>query len=913
MANALAATRFLLARWPPSALWLAGLLVASPGVLAAEPRAQGVLILLPGQPTGTQTGIDAFARGMRSALVDLLPPNSSIYVEYTDLARLKTPDAQAKLRDWYTAKYAGSPLDLIISGGQETRAFLARFRVELWPDIPIIFAGMDERSLSHFAIPPGTAVLTTRYDEEGTIRAALAALPDTEHAALVTGASPLDRYLRGLWLDALARAGDRLRLIDLAGLPLDQLRGRLAALPPHTVIFYSSTFTDGAGRALILPEVVPDLAAAANRPMFAIHDSLLGLGIVGGSLADYAMMGRQAGQLAAEVLAGAPLPDFPVKTSGVNKLLFDWHELRRWGIDERLLPAGSAVRYRSPSAWELYRWPILIALSVLVAQGLLIAALLVQLAQRARIQRQLDEQYRFETFLSSLSRFFADVPAEGIDREIQAGLARVGEFLGMDRVSLFELSPLGERARIIASWSTDALPRAPAEVSPALLPWMTAQITAGRVVALARRDDLPPEAATDRTTFAALGCASYAAIPLVEEAATRRVLALGSAREERAWPPALIDRLRLIAEVLSQILARKHAELESRESRAVQQAMLGALPSRMAVLDRDGRVLAVNRAWLDPAQDGGEGLMARAGVGTSYLEVCAEAALAGEAGARAVATALGAVLAGTSEMVEVEYSVKGPGQERWYRLSVMGLGKSRGGAVVARNDVTDQVLSRETLRQFSQHLLTAQEEERRRVGRELHDDLNQRLVLLGLEIAQLVTALPDPRGVERIRHIGERVDAIAADVHQIAYRLHPFKLEYLGLAGAARGLCTEVAAAHDLVIAFTEHEVPASLPRDVALCAYRVLQEALSNVVKHSGSARATVRLAGEHASLRVTVRDFGAGMPPETPGAVPGLGLASMRERLRVVNGRLVVNGTAAPGTELSATIPLPAGRSAR
>src|SRR5262249_56247887 len=117
---------------------------------------------------------------------------------------------------------------------------------------------------------PGPAALPPRSAEEGTIGAALAALPDTETAALVTGASPLDRYLRGLWLDALARAGDRLRLIDLAGLPLDQLRGRLAALPPHTVIFYSSTFTDGAGRALILPRVVPDLAAAPNRPLFPV-------------------------------------------------------------------------------------------------------------------------------------------------------------------------------------------------------------------------------------------------------------------------------------------------------------------------------------------------------------------------------------------------------------------------------------------------------------------------------------------------------------------------------------------------------------------------------------------------------------------------------------------------------------------
>jgi signal transduction histidine kinase len=424
----------------------------------------------------------------------------------------------------------------------------------------------------------------------------------------------------------------------------------------------------------------------------------------------------------------------------------------------------------------------------------------------------------------------------------------------------------------------------------------------------ARRDDLPPEAATDRATFASYGVTSHASIPLVEDGATRRVLALTSMSEQKRWPPALIDGLRLIAEVLGQILARKHAEIESEESRALQQAMLRALPSRMAVLDRDGRVLAVNRAWLDQSVDRDQSLMARAGAGTSYLEICREAALAGEGGAREIAAALEVVLAGTTDMVETEYGVKGPGQERWYRVSVMGLGGSRGGAVLARTDVTEQVVSRERLRQFSHHLLTAQEEERRRVGRELHDDLNQRLVLLALEISQMAMALPDGRGVERVRQIGERVDAIATDVHRLAYRLHPFKLDYLGLTVAARGLCSEMAAAHDLAISFTERDVPPALPPEVALCAYRVLQEALTNVVKHSGSPRAVVSLVGDVAGICVTVRDFGMGMSPEAAGSAPGLGLASMRERLRVVNGTLVVNTTAVPGTELSATIPLPA-----
>ncbi len=720
MASVQAATRFL-ARWLPSVLWLTGLFLATPPARAdaAEVRPQGVLILLPGQPTGTQTGIDAFALGTRAALLDTLSPGGSVYVEYPDLARLRTLEEQAKLRDWYKAKYAATRLDLIIAGGQEPRAFLLRFRSELWPEIPIVFAVMEERSLQRLALPANTAAVTTRYDEEGTIHAALAALPDTESVALVAGASPLDRYSRSLWLEALARVGDRLRVIELVGLPLEQLRARLSTLPPHTVILFSSTFTDGTGRAHVLPEVVPDLAAVANRPMFTTHDSLLGLGVVGGSLTDYGMIGRQTGQFPAELLAGAPLPEAPVKATGVNRLLFDWRELQRWGIDERRLPAGSRVRYRSPSVWDQYRWPIIIGLSLVVAQGVLIAALLVQRAKRARVQRELDDQYRFETFLASLSRFFADVPADRIDREIEAGLRRVGELLAADHVSLLELIRRGNQAQIGYSWSAWGIPEIPAEMPVDAFPWLSTQIGAGRVITFSRRDELPAEAATDCASFAALGISSYASIPLVEEGATQRVLSLATVREEKRWSDALVDRLRLIAEVLGQILARKHAEVEFEDSQALQQAMLRALPSRMAVLDSEGRVLAVSGAGLDQSEDRDESVMARAGVGANYLEICEEAALAGDTGAGEVMMGVEAVLAGTTEVIEIEYGVKGAGQERWHRLSVMGLRGSRGGAVIASTDVTEQVMSQERLRQFSHHLLIAQDEESRRVAREL--------------------------------------------------------------------------------------------------------------------------------------------------------------------------------------------------
>jgi signal transduction histidine kinase len=464
----------------------------------------------------------------------------------------------------------------------------------------------------------------------------------------------------------------------------------------------------------------------------------------------------------------------------VNTLVFDWRELRRWGLDERRLPKGSTVRYRPPSAWTLYRWPIVVGGSALVLQALLIAGLLMQRAQRQRIQRELDERLRFETFLAQLSRSFVDVPADAIDREIPHGLRRVGEFLGLDRVSLFELALRMGHARVMYAWARNGVGPVPTEMPAQEFSWMSARIARGEVVTFSRRDELPPEAETDRASFAAYGTCSHASIPLAEEGTTRRVLALSTVREERQWPEALVERLRLVAEVLVGILARKHAELEV-------------------------------------------------------------------------------------------------------------------------------VLAREQLRQFSGHLIAAQEEERRRIARELHDDLNQRLVLLALEISHPEHLDARSRsGAAAARRIAERVGEIANDVHRLAYRLHLFKLDYLGLTAAARGFCQEIAAAHRITVTFTEQDVPDGLPREVSLCVYRVLQEALSNVVRHSGSPRAEVALYGDGAGLRLTVRDFGLGMAPAAAATTNGLGLASMRERLRLVNGALTVDSSAASGTRLELQVPL-------
>jgi PAS domain S-box-containing protein len=222
-------------------------------------------------------------------------------------------------------------------------------------------------------------------------------------------------------------------------------------------------------------------------------------------------------------------------------------------------------------------------------------------------------------------------------------------------------------------------------------------------------------------------------------------------------------------------------------------------------------------------------------------------------------------------------------------------------------DVTERRLAVQALATIDQRLIDAQEEERSRIARELHDDIGQRLALLsmGLDAAARASGAPATVGRQKIEAALEEVMNLAQDVQALSHRLHPARLEYLGLAAAAAVLCREVSSERALEITFNAESIPDGLSRRVAECLYRVLQEALQNAIKHSGSPKIDVTLRGEVDEIQLTVRDFGAGFEVSTtPGR--GLGLTSMKERVRAVRGRLAVLSEPQHGTTILASVPL-------
>jgi signal transduction histidine kinase len=204
-------------------------------------------------------------------------------------------------------------------------------------------------------------------------------------------------------------------------------------------------------------------------------------------------------------------------------------------------------------------------------------------------------------------------------------------------------------------------------------------------------------------------------------------------------------------------------------------------------------------------------------------------------------------------------------------------------------------------------LIEAQEQDRARIGRDLHDDINQKLAMLAVELDQLRRdpRLSSAKIKTRLTEVRDRIHTVETDVQSISHQLHSPQLELLGIVGATRSFCREFAARQKVTIDFTHDDVPKIVAHEVSLCLFRVLQEALHNAVKHSNVHHYEVRLGCSANELHLTVSDRGTGFDTETALNGGGLGLVSMRERVRLVNGTIVIDSKPMAGTTIHVQVP--------
>ncbi len=244
---------------------------------------------------------------------------------------------------------------------------------------------------------------------------------------------------------------------------------------------------------------------------------------------------------------------------------------------------------------------------------------------------------------------------------------------------------------------------------------------------------------------------------------------------------------------------------------------------------------------------------------------------------------------------------------RWEIRPWLNLDGLPGGILIFSEDITHRKHAEEALLGVSRKLIEAHEQERTRIGRDLHDDFVQRLALLAVELDRAWKDVPDS-AVELGRRIGDlrnQTTEITNDVQLLSHELHSSKLEFLGIVGAIKIFCREFGEHQRLEIDFQSHDLPAALPTDLSLSLFRVLQEALRNATKHSGVKSFEVRLWGTSDAIHLTIGDLGAGFDVEAVKKSTGLGLTSMQERVRLVGGELSVNSQPRLGTTIHARVP--------
>ncbi|WP_186377507.1 ATP-binding protein [Planctopirus ephydatiae] len=412
---------------------------------------------------------------------------------------------------------------------------------------------------------------------------------------------------------------------------------------------------------------------------------------------------------------------------------------------------------------------------------------LCQVLEDAGCPLAVDVHHRlqFETLLTELSSKFVNVPASQVDSQIEWGLRRIVELLGIDRSGLGQVSEDRRQLVVTHSYQLPGIPPSAFIMLDSQFPTFARMVHQGLVVRLP--DDMPPEATQEREYFRQVGMKSNVTIPLMAMGIVVGGIGFSSFRSQLRLPDEFIPRLRLVGDIFTNALARKRAD----------------------------EALCAKEQSLRQAKDG--------------------------------------------------------------------------------------------LRLLATKLLNSQEEERRRIAREMHDDWTQRLAILGIESAKLEGCLDTQAVALPILHnIRTQLVSLSEDVHDLSRQLHPAILNDLGLVEALRSECACFSRREEITVDYVADDVPENMSKEVALCVYRVAQEALRNVAKHAAVNRTAVNLAVINQELMLRVQDHGVGFDPDSGRILAGVGLSSMEERVRMVDGEFSIYSEPGHGTTIEVRVPL-------
>ncbi len=355
-----------------------------PAAASAPGDAKAVLLVHAEDPYLPWVG--EISAGIYEALEVASPPlRPDIYVEHLDLARFPDPGHAPARAAWLRDKYRGLRIDAILAITKSALDVVAPLAGEFWPGVPIVLIE-NERVVRNFSFPEGVTRVLGRFEIAETLDLARTLLPGTRRVAFVSGAPDYEPDDAENFRQDFAARADGLELIELVGLPMAELEERIASLPEDTIVFYWGIRLDGAGRSYVPREALRQFAPSSNRPIFSVHATMLGFGMIGGRLLSYQELGKQGGRTALRILGGLSGSSTLPPSGSVSRTAFDDRELRRFDIPESRLPAGSEVLFRDLSFWQRYPGITAAVVAALLVQGALIAALLLERRRRGLAQ-----------------------------------------------------------------------------------------------------------------------------------------------------------------------------------------------------------------------------------------------------------------------------------------------------------------------------------------------------------------------------------------------------------------------------------------------------------------------------------------------------------------------------------------------
>jgi PAS domain S-box-containing protein len=550
--------------------------------------------------------------------------------------------------------------------------------------------------------------------------------------------------------------------------------------------------------------------------------------------------------------------------------------------------------------WKPYEWLILAGIFVFLVQG----ALFLRLRNEARRRKIADRAARrlgeFERLLSQTASRLAESGPESTVAEIKRGLSQVRAHFAVDTLSMFSRTEDGKGLRGLISSADGVVDSLDAPVRFDDCPWLRGRLEGGKAVLIDRVDHLPQEAVAVKDALLKRKIQSTAIVPITTDHSAGTFVMLAVNDRQRGWPKELAGQVQILGDVLHQAHRAQKAETRTREieRRFVQAADIA--PVMIWMSGRDKMCTYFNQRWLQFTgrtleQELGNGWLE--GVHSADAERCLTE----------YSEAFNA-----RRKFSLEYRLRRfDGEYRWVVDHGVPRYQPEGafcGYIGSCMDITELKRSEAELKELSGQLIRAQEDERRRIARELHDDFSQQLTLLGLEMAKLsVGSGQEPRVESMLRAVEARIRELSRAMNNRAHQLHPSYLETLGLTTAIQGFCRDFSKQHEIKVDFNPDKILSTdVPANVSLCLFRIVQEGLQNVAKHSRTRACKVELTTEQGQIVLRITDSGVGFDPASPRHKNGLGLISMRERLRLVNGRIRLVSSPKHGTRLEVKVPI-------